>query len=36
MAPVILDYAPSIERIEPNLTLAGLALIHRKLTADKS
>lgn len=36
MAPLILDYAPSIERIEPNLTLAGLGLIHRKLSSRKS
>lgn len=31
MAPLILDFAPSIKRIEPNLTLQGLGLIHKKL-----
>lgn len=36
MAPVILDYAPSIERLEPNLTLAGLGFIHRRLSSNKS
>ena len=31
MASILLDYAPSIQRIEPNLTLAGLGIIHRRL-----
>ena len=32
MAPLLLEYAPSIEKMEPNLTLNGLGLIHRKLS----
>lgn len=31
MASLLLDYAPSIQRIEPNLTLTGLGIIHRRL-----
>jgi type III pantothenate kinase len=33
MAKLIQSYAPSIERVEPNLTLNGLALIYQKLYA---
>lgn len=32
MASVLIDLVPSIESIEPDLTLNGLALIHRKLS----
>lgn len=31
MASLLLDYAPSIQRLEPNLTLNGLAIIHQLL-----
>ncbi len=33
MAPMLVDYAPSIERVEPNLTLTGLKIIYRRLRA---
>jgi type III pantothenate kinase len=35
MAPLLLDYSPSIQRLEPNLTLDGLAIIHQLLTSRK-
>ena len=31
MASILLDYAPSIQRVEANLTLNGLGIIHRRL-----
>ena len=31
MASLMLDYSPSIQRIEPNLTLHGLGIIHQLL-----
>ena len=31
MASLLLDYAPSIQRLEPNLTLNGLGIIHQLL-----
>lgn len=31
MASLLLDYSPSIQRIEPNLTLYGLGIIHQLL-----
>jgi len=33
VASLLLDYAPSIDQLEPNLTLNGLALIHRQLSS---
>jgi type III pantothenate kinase len=33
MAPLLLDYSPSIQRIDPNLTLTGLGIIHQLLTS---
>lgn len=33
LAPLLLNYTPSIQRIEPNLTLNGLGLIHQLLSA---
>ena len=35
MAPLLLEYSPSIQRVEPNLTLDGLAIIHQLLTSRK-
>lgn len=35
MASLLLEYAPSIERIEPNLTLNGLGIIHRRLCVQR-
>ena len=35
MASLLLQYSPSIQRVEPNLTLDGLAIIHRLLTQRK-
>ena len=34
MASVLLDYAPSIQRLEPNLTLNGLGIIHQLLESN--
>lgn len=33
MAPLLFDYTPSIQRIEPNLTLDGLGIIHHLLSS---
>jgi type III pantothenate kinase len=35
MASLLHEYSPSIQRIEPNLTLDGLAIIHQLLTSKK-
>lgn len=35
MASLLLDYSPSIQRVEPNLTLDGLNIIHQLLTSRK-
>jgi pantothenate kinase type III len=35
MASLLLEYSPSIQRLEPNLTLNGLAIIHQLLTSRK-
>lgn len=33
MASLLLDYSPSIQRVEPNLTLDGLGIIHQLLSS---
>ena len=33
LAPLLLEYTPSIQRIEPNLTLHGLGIIHQLLSS---